>query len=200
MSKPRFWLRFAVDATPDGGAETPPNAGQQPEPAQPEPPAPAEEKRQQFDADYVGKLRAEAAKYRTEAKANAEAAKRLAEIEEANKTEAQRQAEQLQKLQQENEALRLANLKAQVAASKGVPADLLSGSSEDELNAAADALLAFKGSAAPAAPDFGAGDRGAAPDPAATLLRDLQEARKAGNAPLAISIQRRIMALQNNNH
>lgn len=138
-----------------------PATEQQPELAQPAPAV--ADKQQVFDAEYVAKLRAEAAKYRTDAKANAEAAKRLAEIEEANKTEAQRQAEQLQKLQQENEALRLANLKAQVAASKGVPADLLSGSSEDELNAAADALLAFKGSAAPAAPDFGAGDRGDGP-------------------------------------
>lgn len=140
------------DATPN---ETP-APEQQPEPAQPAPAA--ADKQQVFDAEYVAKLRAEAAKYRTDAKANAEAAKRLAEIEEANKTEAQRQAEQLQRLQQENEALRLANLKAQVAATKGVPADLLSGSSEDELNAAADALIAFKGTAP--TPDFGAGERG----------------------------------------
>lgn len=48
-----------------------------------------------FDAEYVDRLRKEAAKYRTEAKANAEAAKRLAEIEEAQKTESQRQAERL---------------------------------------------------------------------------------------------------------
>jgi hypothetical protein len=43
-----------------------------------------------FDADYVGKLRAEAAKYRTEAKANADAAKRLAEIEDANRSETEK--------------------------------------------------------------------------------------------------------------
>ena len=48
-----------------------------------------------FDADYVQKLRQEAAKYRTEAKANADAAKRLAEIEESTKSEAQRAAERL---------------------------------------------------------------------------------------------------------
>lgn len=48
-----------------------------------------------FDAEYVEKLRKEAAKYRTEAKANSEAAKRLAAIEEANKTEAERAAERL---------------------------------------------------------------------------------------------------------
>lgn len=48
-----------------------------------------------FDADYVKKLRDESAKYRTEAKANADAAKRLADIEEANKTEAQKLEAQL---------------------------------------------------------------------------------------------------------
>jgi hypothetical protein len=46
-----------------------------------------------FDAEYVSKLRKESAKYRTEAKANADAAKRLAEIEEAQKTAEQKAAE-----------------------------------------------------------------------------------------------------------
>lgn len=50
-----------------------------------------------FDAEYVEKLRKEAAKYRTEAKANAGAAQRLAEIEEAQKTAEQKAAERLAK-------------------------------------------------------------------------------------------------------
>ncbi|MFI5833206.1 hypothetical protein ACIA5A_05965 [Micromonospora sp. NPDC051300] len=53
-----------------------------------------------FDADYVEKLRKENAKYRTEAKVNADAARRLAEIEEANKSEAERSAERLAKAEQ----------------------------------------------------------------------------------------------------
>ena len=48
-----------------------------------------------FDADYVEKLRKEAARYRTEAKANADAAKKLADIEEAQKTAEQKAAERL---------------------------------------------------------------------------------------------------------
>ena len=48
-----------------------------------------------YDADYVAALRKEAAKYRTEAKSNADAATRLAEIEESTKSEAQRAAERL---------------------------------------------------------------------------------------------------------
>ena len=123
------------------------------EPAPTTAPAPAAgDKQQTFDADYVAKLRAEAAKHRTEAKANAEAAKRLAEIEESTKTEAQKQAEHLAKLQQENERLQAQMLKAQVAADKGVPADLLAGSTEDELVASAERLIAFRG---PQQADYG---------------------------------------------
>ncbi len=146
----------------DDTSAVPAQSEQQPEPAQPETPA-AAEKQQTFDADYVAKLRAENARYRTEAKANSDAAKKLADIEEANKSEAQKQAEALQRLQQENAALRLSTIKAQVAAEKGVPMDLLHGSSAEELQASADALLAFRGNAAPPTPDFGAGDRGDGP-------------------------------------
>lgn len=54
-----------------------------------------------FDAEYVDKLRKEAAKYRTEAKANAEAAKRLAAIEDAQKTEAERAQQALLQAQEQ---------------------------------------------------------------------------------------------------
>jgi hypothetical protein len=72
---------------------------QQTEPAKVEPQAGQEP--ETFDADYVKKLRAEAAKYRTEAKANADAAKRLADYEEAQKTEQQKLADRLEAVQQE---------------------------------------------------------------------------------------------------
>jgi hypothetical protein len=141
------------DATPTNEPAVP--AEQPLEPAPTSAPAQAAEtgKQQSFDADYVAKIRAEAAKYRTEAKANAEAAKRLAEIEESTKTEAQKQAEQLAKLREENERLQSQMLKAQVAVDKGVPAELLSGTSEDELVASAERLLAFRGQQA--APEYG---------------------------------------------
>lgn len=54
-----------------------------------------------FDADYVKKLRDEAAKYRTEAKTNSEAAKRLAEIEDAQKTESEKAADRIAKAEAE---------------------------------------------------------------------------------------------------
>lgn len=83
------------------------------------------------------------------AKANEGAAKRLAEIEESQKTEAQKAQEALEQAQRELAETRLQAARAEVAAEKGVPASLLSGSTREELEAAADALIAFKGAQEP---------------------------------------------------
>lgn len=108
-----------------------------------EDPAAAEEPKT-FDAEYVQKLRAEAAKHRTEAKANAEAAKRLAEIEEANKTEAQKSAERLADLEAQLNGYQsreqVAGWKAEVAEATGVPAVALAGSTKEEIEAHAATL------------------------------------------------------------
>ena len=56
---------------------------------------------QTFTADYVAKLRAENANYRTKAKENAKAADELAALRDANKSEAEKLAESLAKAQQE---------------------------------------------------------------------------------------------------
>ena len=69
---------------------------------------------------------------------------RLAELEEANKTAEQKQQEALAKAERELEELRTAKARAEVAAAKGVPADLLTGSTVEELEAAADALIKFR--------------------------------------------------------
>ena len=106
-----------------------------------------------MDLEAARKLRSEARNLRARLKEAEEKARRLDEIEESNKTEAQKQAEQLDKLRQENERLQSQMLKAQVAADKGVPAELLSGTSEDELVASAERLLAFRGQQA--APEYG---------------------------------------------
>lgn len=103
-------------------------------------------------------------KWEERAKANAEAAKRLTEIEEASKSDAQRQAEAVEKANAELaetraqlERISLEKVRAEVANEKGVPAHLLVGSSQDELEASADALIAFRGEqkAAPASPAVG---------------------------------------------
>lgn len=64
-----------------------------------------------FDADYVKKLRDEAAKYRTEAKTNSDAAKRLAAIEESQKSETEKTADRIAKADAE-----VASVPAKVAA------------------------------------------------------------------------------------
>lgn len=78
-------------------------------------------------------------------KAAAEALARVKEFEDRDKTEQQKQDEALAAAKAELAELTVAKTRAEVAASKGVPAALLSGSTQEELEASADALIAFKG-------------------------------------------------------
>ena len=116
---------------------------------------------QTFDADYVKALRAEAAKYRTEAKANAEAAARLREIEDTQKTEAQRVTEELQEVTRRAEEAELRALRIEVAAEKGLTpaqAKRLVGATKEELEADADEILTdFGGKPLVTAQNTGAG-------------------------------------------
>lgn len=97
-----------------------------------------------FDEAYVKELRAEAAKYRTQAKENAEAAKRLAELEEASKTEQQKQAERLEaaekRLAEYERREQVQAWTAEVSKETGVPAEALRGSSLEEIKAHAESL------------------------------------------------------------
>ena len=72
-------------------------------------------------------------------------ADKLAEIEEANKSEAERTAERLAAAEKRAAELEAKALRAEVAAAKGVPAGLLTGSTQEELEASADALIEFRG-------------------------------------------------------
>lgn len=88
--------------------------------------------------------KSEARKWEERAKANKEAAARLAELEEAQKTEEQKTAERLAALEAENEkykqAEQVARWKKEVSAETEVPADLLAGSTLEEIQAHADRL------------------------------------------------------------
>lgn len=110
-----------------------------------------------FDKDYVKKLREESAKYRTQAKENADAAKRLAEMEEAQKTESQRQAEALEaansRLAEYERKEQVAGWVAQVSDDYSVPASALRGSTLEEIEAHAEDLKSFM-----KAPDGNAGE------------------------------------------
>jgi hypothetical protein len=81
-------------------------------------------------------------------------------------------ADELAAVTAERDALAVQVQRLTVAAEKGVPVDLLTGTSKDELHAQADALLSFAAERSPAA-DFGAGQRGGEPttgDPIRRLL------------------------------
>lgn len=99
-----------------------------------------------FDAEYVDKLRKEAAKYRTEAKAGADARARLAEIEEANKTAEQKAAEKLADIERRATELAAKEARADIAAETGIPANILAGptdSTPEAIKAFADLLSDF---------------------------------------------------------
>jgi hypothetical protein len=130
-----------------------------PQPAAAQPDTGTSEPDWQAEAE---KYKALARKHEERSKANAAAAARLAEVEDASKTEAQRMHDRLAALERETADARATALRHEVASAKGVPAELLHGATEDELHAAADALLAFRGqqpSSQPARLDLGQGSR-----------------------------------------
>lgn len=121
-----------------------------------------------FDADYVKKLRDEAAKYRTEAKANAKAAEELAKIQDANKSEADKQAERLAQAEERAKALEVKAARAEVASEKGIPAQILAGPEDgttEALEAFAELVIAYAeqaGKPRPPKPDPNQGRPGGA--------------------------------------
>lgn len=91
-----------------------------------------------------------ALKSEREAKAAAEkraadAEARIKEFEDRDKSESEKQSEALAAAKAELAELTIAKTRAEVAAAKGVPAELLSGSTQEELEKAADALIKFRG-------------------------------------------------------
>lgn len=104
------------------------------------------------DTDWKAEARkweARAKENLASAKQNETAARRLAEIEEAQKTETQKSQERLEAAEKRAAELELRSIRAEVAAAKGVPAALLTGSTQEELEAAADALIEFRGEQKP---------------------------------------------------
>lgn len=77
---------------------------------------------------------------------------KLAEIEAANQTEAEKVQARLDAAEKRAVELESKALRAEVAAAKGVPVALLTGSTQEELETAADALIAFRGEQKPAGP------------------------------------------------
>lgn len=90
------------------------------------------------------RLARERAKFADYDDLKAQAAK-FAKFEESQKTEAQKAQERLEAAEKRAAELEAKAIRAEVAAEKGIPASLLSGSTREELEASADALIAFKG-------------------------------------------------------
>lgn len=70
---------------------------------------------------------------------------KLAELEEANKSEAEKAQARAEAAEKRAAELEAKAVRAEVAAAKGVPVSLLSGSTQAELEASADALIDFRG-------------------------------------------------------
>lgn len=90
--------------------------------------------------------KAKAREQENRAKANAEAARRLQEIEDAQKTEAQRLADRQAEIERERDEARAEGLRYKAAATHGVHPDyfdLLGSGTEEEITARAERVGAF---------------------------------------------------------
>lgn len=162
------WLRFVDTDAPSGGGA-----------------ANAEDTQGAADAETAQTTdwEAEARKWKdlsrkneARAKDNAEKARLYDKAQEEGKSELQKALESVQKAEARAAALEAQVLRAKVAAAKGVDADLLAGSTQEELEESADRLLAWRGDNAPktpkAPPSSDAGERGTQIKPASQLTRE----------------------------
>ena len=170
-------------------------------PEDPTPTPPAEEPTPESTETVDYKAEAEkwkslSRKNENQARENAEKAKRLDEIEEQSKSEIQKAIEAREAAEKRASAAEVKSLRASIAVAKGIDPDLLTGSTEEEITAAAEKLLAWRGAAAPAVPaakpstsSDDAGPRGDAISGPKQLTKDelkgmtpkeINEARKRG--------------------
>lgn len=179
----RPYLRF-VDAP---AAET----GGDSQAAQDTPAAAAEDTAQQVDWEAEARKWKELSrKNESRMKENAEKARLYDEAQEQGKSELQKAQEAAAKAEARAAAMEAEAMRAKVAAATGVDADLLSGSSEEELRASAERLLAWRGAQVPkGAPASDAGVRGDEIRAAKQLTREdlktmsveqINEARRSG--------------------
>lgn len=105
-----------------------------------------QEQERQYDHKYVDRLRRESQRYRNEAKTNAAAAKRLAELEDSQKTEAQRSADRVARLESDLANERSATLRFKIASEFKIDSDdaelFLTASDEETLRKQAERLQA----------------------------------------------------------
>lgn len=151
--KHRPYLRFVDGASAETGGDAP---------AAQETPAASEATAPQVDWEAEARKWKELSrKNESRMKENAEKARLYDEAQEQGKSELQKAQEAAAKAEARAAAMEAEAMRAKVAAATGVDADLLSGSSEDELRASAERLLAWRGAQVPkGAPATDAGVRG----------------------------------------
>lgn len=152
--KHRPYLRFVDAPAAETGGDVPT--------AQDAPAAAAEATAQQVDWEAEARKWKELSrKNESRMKENAEKARLYDEAQEQGKSELQKAQEAAAKAEARAAAMEAEAMRAKVAAATGVDADLLSGSSEEELRASAERLLAWRGAQVPkGAPATDAGVRG----------------------------------------
>lgn len=139
-----------------------------------ETPAAAEDTAKQVDWEAEARKWKELSrKNESRMKENAEKARLYDEAQEQGKSELQKAQEAAARAEARAAAMEAEALRAKVAAATGVDADLLAGSSEEELRASAERLLAWRGAQVPkGAPATDAGVRGDEIRAARQLTRD----------------------------
>lgn len=181
--KHRPYLRFIDGPSAETGGDAPD--------AQDAPAAAAEATAPQVDWEAEARKWKELSrKNESRMKENAEKARLYDEAQEQGKTELQKAQEAAAKAEARAAAMEAEAMRAKVAAATGVDADLLSGSSEDELRASAERLLAWRAAQVPkGAPASDAGVRGDEIRAAKQLTREdlktmsaeqINQARRAG--------------------
>lgn len=156
----------------------------------PEPPAyVAPASQADLDRIIADRLSREKAKYADYDDAKAKAAE-YDKAQEAAKTEAQKLADRLAAAEAKAQEAEVKALRAEVAQAKGVPAALLTGATQEALEAAADALIAFRGEAPkPAAPS--ANGQGRVGEPVGAGVKQVTDAELQTMTPEQINTARR---------
>ena len=146
--------------------------------------------------------KAEARKWETRAKENKSAADRLAEIDEASKTEAEKQAERMAELEKSATAAKVEALRYKHAAKHGISeedAELFLTASDEETIAKQAERFAARNPATPPPPPTGAYVPGEGRTPATPNLDDaIAEATKNRDFPRAIALKEQRAAQQRN--
>ncbi len=144
------------EGTPETGATQAAEPQQQPEQRDPKDMSPWEREGVDFDPEKAWKLLKNTRKDLEAAKSRVSEfeQERMSEVEKAN---ARAEAAEKALAQKDKDLLR-----HRIAAEKGVPAELLSGDTEDEIAERASQLLAFRGNTPVRAPSYDGGDRGSA--------------------------------------